>query len=100
VGTIYRLFVGRYKTTMVQEVELLVKAFIGSTLNPMAKGGSDFKKMDIGSNVLKQETAMVKLLQDYMLIFFLHIITWSYLINMEFVHVVVEKERSFVNAQR
>jgi hypothetical protein len=77
VGIIYRLFVADIKPQWFKEVELLVKAFIGSTLNPMAKGGSDFKKMDIGSNVLKQETAMVKLLQDYMLIFFLHIITWK-----------------------
>jgi hypothetical protein len=77
---------------MVQGGRVVGKAFIGSTLNPMLKAVAIFKKMDIGSN--KNETAMVKLLQDYMLIFFLHIITWkTILINMEF-HVVVEKERA------
>jgi hypothetical protein len=38
---------------MVQGGRVVGKAFIGSTLNPLNKGGSDFKKMDI-SNVLKR----------------------------------------------
>jgi hypothetical protein len=42
------------KPTMIQGGRVVGKSFIGSTLNPMNRGGSDFKAMDMGSNVLKR----------------------------------------------
>jgi hypothetical protein len=39
---------------MIQGGRVVGKSFIGSTLNPMNRGGSDFKAMDMGSNVLKR----------------------------------------------
>lgn len=42
------------KPTMIQGGRVVGKSFIGSTVNPLDKGGKDFKLMDIGSNVLKR----------------------------------------------
>lgn len=42
------------KPTMVQGGKVVGKAFIGSTLNPKDKGGSQFETLDKGSNVLKR----------------------------------------------
>jgi hypothetical protein len=42
------------KPTMVQGGRVVGTAFIGSTLNPLDKGGSQFQTLDRGSNVLKR----------------------------------------------
>lgn len=42
------------KPTMVQGGKVVGKAFIGSTVNPLDKGGKDFKILEEGSNVLKR----------------------------------------------
>lgn len=42
------------KPTMVQGGKVVGKAFIGSTLNPLKRGGADFQKLEKGSNVSKR----------------------------------------------
>ncbi len=42
------------KPTMVQGGRVVGKAFIGSTVNPIDKGGRDFQTLEKGSNVLKR----------------------------------------------
>ncbi len=42
------------KPTMVQGGRVVGKAFIGSTLNPKDKGGTEFEILEKGSNVLKR----------------------------------------------
>lgn len=44
------------KPTMVQGGRVVGKAFIGSTLNPLEKGGSQFQTLEKGSNVLKRNS--------------------------------------------
>lgn len=42
------------KPTMVQGGRVVGKAFIGSTVNPLKKGGADFQTLEKGSNVSKR----------------------------------------------
>lgn len=44
------------KPTMVQGGRVVGKAFLGSTLNPLDKGGREFQTLDRGSNVLKRNS--------------------------------------------
>lgn len=85
--------------TMIQGGRVVGKAFIGSTLNPMKKGGEDFKKMDIGSNVLKRNENGSTSTGLYAYFLPAHQNAEDYTDKYGVCHTVVEKGKSFVNAQ-
>lgn len=87
------------KPTMIQGGRVVGKSFIGSTLNPLAKGGSDFKLMDIGSNVLKRNDNGRTTTGLYAYFLPAHQNAEDYTDKYGVCHTVVEKGKSFVNAQ-
>ena len=87
------------KPTMIQGGRVVGKSFIGSTLNPLEKGGSDFKKMDIGSNVLRRNDNGRTTTGLYAYFLPAHQNAEDYTDKYGVCHTVVEKGKSFVNAQ-
>jgi len=87
------------KPTMIQGGRVVGKSFIGSTLNPLAKGGSDFKLMDVGSNVLKRNDNGRTTTGLYAYFLPAHHNAEDYTDKYGVCHAVVEKGKSFVNAQ-
>ena len=87
------------KPTMIQGGRVVGKSFIGSTLNPMNKGGSDFKLMDIGSNVLKRNDNGRTITGLYGYFLPAHENAEDYTDKYGVCHSVVETGKSFVNAQ-
>lgn len=87
------------KPTMIQGGRVVGKSFIGSTLNPMNKGGSDFKLMDIGSNVLKRNDNGRTITGLYAYFLPAHQNAEDYTDKYGVCHSVVETGKSFINAQ-
>lgn len=87
------------KPTMRQGGRVVGKAFIGSTLNPMNKGGSDFKEMDKGSNVLKRNDNGSTTTGLYGYFLPAHENAEDYTDKYGTCHSVIEKGKSFINAQ-
>ncbi len=87
------------KPTMRQGGRVVGKAFIGSTLNPMNQGGSDFKEMDKGSNVLKRNDNGSTTTGLYGYFLPAHENAEDYTDKYGVCHTVVEKGKSFINAQ-
>lgn len=87
------------KPTMVQGGRVVGKSFIGSTLNPMNKGGSDFKKMDIGSNVMKRNENGRTTTGLYAYFLPAHENMEDFTDKYGVCHSVVETSKSFINAQ-
>jgi hypothetical protein len=87
------------KPTMIQGGRVVGKSFIGSTLNPMNKGGSDFKLMDTGSNVLKRNDNGRTITGLYAYFLPAHQNAEDYTDKYGVCHSVVEKGKSFVNAE-
>lgn len=87
------------KPTMIQGGRVIGKAFIGSTVNPLNKGGSDFKLMDIGSNVMKRNDNGRTITGLYAYFLPAHQNAEDYTDKYGVCHSVVETGKSFVNAQ-
>lgn len=86
------------KPTMVQGGRVVGKAFIGSTLNPLDKGGSQFQTLEKGSNVLKrnQNNRTVTGLYSYFLP--AHLNAEDYTDRYGICHTTVELGKSFINS--
>lgn len=87
------------KPTMIQGGRVVGKSFIGSTVNPLDKGGKDFKLMDLGSNVLKRNDNGRTTTGLYGYFLPAHENAEDYTDKYGVCHTVVGKSESFINAQ-
>lgn len=87
------------KPTMVQGGKVVGKAFLGSTLNPMDKGGKEFQTLDLGSNVLKRNENGRTATGLYAYFLPAHHNMEDFTDRYGVCHQTVEKGKSFVNAQ-
>ena len=86
------------KPTMVQGGRVVGKAFIGSTVNPLEKGGSQFKTLDIGSNVLKRNANNRTVTGLYSYFLPAHHNMEDYTDKYGICHTTVQLGQSFVNS--
>lgn len=86
------------KPTMVQGGRVVGKAFIGSTVNPLKKGGEDFKTLEQGSNVLKRNPNGRTITGLYSYFLPAHQNAEDYTDKYGDCHTTVELGKSFVNA--
>jgi len=86
------------KPTMVQGGRIVGKAFIGSTLNPLDKGGSQFQTLDRGSNVLKRNENNRTVTGLYSYFLPAHYNAEDFTDRYGICHTTVELGKSFVNA--
>lgn len=86
------------KPTMVQGGRVVGKAFIGSTVNPLKKGGADFKILEQGSNVLKRNPNGRTITGLYSYFLPAHQNAEDYTDKYGDCHTTVELGKSFVNA--
>jgi len=86
------------KPTMVQGGRVVGKAFIGSTVNPMKKGGEDFQTLEKGSNVLKRNSNGRTTTGLYSYFLPAHQNAEDYTDKYGICHTTVELGKSFVNA--
>jgi hypothetical protein len=86
------------KPTMVQGGRVVGTAFVGSTLNPLDKGGREFQTLDKGSNVLKRNEngRTITGLSSYFLP--AHENMEDFTDKYGVCHTVISKTESFVNA--
>lgn len=87
------------RPTMVQGGRVVGKAFIGSTVNPLDKGGRDFQTLEKGSNVLKRNENGRTITGLYSYFLPAHHNAEDYTDKYGVCHQVIEKGASFVNAQ-
>lgn len=87
------------RPTMVQGGRVVGKAFIGSTVNPLDKGGRDFQTLEKGSNVLKRNANGRTITGLYSYFLPAHHNAEDYTDKYGVCHQVVETGKSFVNAQ-
>jgi len=87
------------RPTMVQGGRVVGKAFIGSTLNPMDKGGSQFQTLEKGSNVLKRNDNNRTVTGLYSYFLPAHHNAEDYTDRYGICHTTVELGKSFVNAK-
>jgi len=86
------------RPTLVQGGRIVGKAFIGSTLNPMAKGGSQFQTLEKASNVLKRNDNNRTVTGLYSLFLPAHHNAEDFTDKYGICHITVEKGDSFINA--
>lgn len=87
------------RPTMVQGGRVVGKAFIGSTLNPLDKGGREFQVLEQGSNVLKRNENGRTVTGLYSYFLPAHENMEDFTDKYGICHTTVEKGKSFVNAQ-
>ena len=86
------------KPTMVQGGRVVGKAFIGSTLNPLDKGGREFQTLEKGSNVLKRNDNGRTPTGLYSYFLPAHHNAEDFTDKYGICHQTVEKSQSFINA--
>jgi hypothetical protein len=86
------------RPTLVQGGRIVGKAFIGSTLNPLNKGGSQFQTLELASNVLKRNDNNRTVTGLYSLFLPAHHNAEDFTDKYGICHIAVEKGESFVNA--
>lgn len=86
------------RPTMVQGGRVVGKAFIGSTLNPLDKGGREFQTLERGSNVLKRNENNRTTTGLYSYFLPAHHNTEDFTDKYGICHTTVELGKSFVNA--
>ncbi len=87
------------RPTMIQGGSIVGKAFIGSTLNPLNKGGAEFQTLEKGSNVLKRNANGRTVTGLYSYFLPAHHNMEDFTDKYGICHSVIEKGKSFVNAK-
>lgn len=86
------------KPTMVQGGRVVGKTFMGSTLNPKDKGGSQFETLEKGSNVLKRNDNDRTITGLYSYFLPAHKNMEDYTDKYGVCHITVPEGESFINA--
>ena len=86
------------KPTMVQGGKVVGKTFMGSTLNPKDKGGSQFETLEKGSNVLKRNDNDRTITGLYSYFLPAHKNMEDYTDKFGICHITVPEGETFINA--
>lgn len=86
------------RPTMVQGGRVVGKAFIGSTLNPLDKGGREFQTLERGSNVLKRNENNRTVTGLYSYFLPAHYNAEDYTDKYGICHIIVKSGDSFINS--